>query len=804
MAELVLRRTQNTFPLNKLLHLELVLALIFSFPSNQTSPHLMNGPNAFLLLVGILTSFCLQSQEICANGLDDDGDGLIDLNDTEDCPCFILDQVPSLLPNPSFEEFDRGAEGCFSQQPGGYPDRVAQANCLAGWRQASDGTTDAWNAFVFPGFPPIFPASIPQPIPSGSSCAGIWVGISDTDGLNNPDGTPIEFYREFLGACLEDNQRVQPGENYVAEFFVGFLDFSAQQIPGIRSPSPVDLALYGIRDCDQLFFPSADCPENAGAEGWELVATGRANGGSGRWVKVQMDFRATEDYAAFALGGQCGEDPGDRSPLWRNYYFIDEFRLNTAAEFAQENIGPVAVRGLNACDESLALLGPNIVGATYQWYRDGLAIAGATDRIYRPAPDNRPDGDYQLRTTTQNGCSISDPVRLQRPVLPDFFADSVAICGDSVTVFTNFNALNAQFLWDDGSTENRRTFYEPGIYSVTITASCIRQEESFVVVADLESTYSLSLDRETVCPGDTIDIRINSDWDLGFPTITNERGFAYPYDTETEIYSVPIDTAQVVYVAYRNGCGNFREAFPLPFGDRLNVTPTIVQPNCQRPRGSISLNVQPLLPELAITWTDGSGQVIANQQTQLNGLDPGTYTVNLSNGVNCEEQRVFLIEFEDDFVATVNLQPENCSSSSLAVADLSNGTPPFRYQWRDADGAPLGGNQPRLNNLPPGDYSLIVEDGDGCRLPVSFSVPTRPLLGASRPTAMVDCAVGGGNLIGGATAGTAPYEFSLDGNNFQPSNEFNGLPTGSYRVWVRDANGCLAQSDAVELGLPVE
>jgi hypothetical protein len=186
MAELVLRRTQNTFPLNKLLHLELVLALIFSFPSNQTSPHLMNGPNAFLLLVGILTSFCLQSQEICANGLDDDGDGLIDLNDTEDCPCFILDQVPSLLPNPSFEEFDRGAEGCFSQQPGGYPDRVAQANCLAGWRQASDGTTDAWNAFVFPGFPPIFPASIPQPIPSGSSCAGIWVGISDTGRAEQP------------------------------------------------------------------------------------------------------------------------------------------------------------------------------------------------------------------------------------------------------------------------------------------------------------------------------------------------------------------------------------------------------------------------------------------------------------------------------------------------------------------------------------------------------------------------------------------------------------------------------------------
>ena len=44
------------------------------------------------------------SQEICDNGIDDDGDGLIDLNDP-DCECngFGTPQtIPSLIPNPSF------------------------------------------------------------------------------------------------------------------------------------------------------------------------------------------------------------------------------------------------------------------------------------------------------------------------------------------------------------------------------------------------------------------------------------------------------------------------------------------------------------------------------------------------------------------------------------------------------------------------------------------------------------------------------------------------------------------------------
>ena len=60
-----------------------------------------------LLIVLLLCSVFATAQEICTNGIDDDADGLIDLNDTTDCVCNSGTTIPvSLIPNPSFEQLN--------------------------------------------------------------------------------------------------------------------------------------------------------------------------------------------------------------------------------------------------------------------------------------------------------------------------------------------------------------------------------------------------------------------------------------------------------------------------------------------------------------------------------------------------------------------------------------------------------------------------------------------------------------------------------------------------------------------------
>ena len=92
-----------------------------------------------LIIILSLLPIILTSQEICNNGIDDDGDGLIDLHDDEcECEGFSSAQnVPSLIPNYSFEDH--------SCCPGGY----SQLNCADTWQQASGNTSDYFNTCGF-------------------------------------------------------------------------------------------------------------------------------------------------------------------------------------------------------------------------------------------------------------------------------------------------------------------------------------------------------------------------------------------------------------------------------------------------------------------------------------------------------------------------------------------------------------------------------------------------------------------------------------------------------------------------------
>ncbi|RZJ66851.1 MAG: T9SS type B sorting domain-containing protein [Flavobacterium sp.] len=55
------------------------------------------------------------------------------------------------------------------------------------------------------------------------------------------------------------------------------------------------------------------------------------------------------------------------------------------------------------------------------------------------------------------------------------------------------------------------------------------------------------------------------------------------------------------------------------------------------------------------------------------------------------------------------------------------------------------------------------------------------------------------NTISIFVTGDGDYEYSLDGFNYQTSNEFSGLIPGEYTVYVNDANGCGLVTDTVYL-----
>ncbi len=81
---------------------------------------------------------------------------------------------------------------------------------------------------------------------------------------------------------------------------------------------------------------------------------------------------------------------------------------------------------------------------------------------------------------------------------------------------------------------------------------------------------------------------------------------------------------------------------------------------------------------------------------------------------------------------------------------------------------------------------------DGCSYQLTFNVTVGPAtLTATTSVLQASCAQcsdGGVHIT--PSGGTAPYRFSLDGQNFSLGYQFHGLAPGNYTLHVRDANGC--------------
>ncbi|MBI5915091.1 MAG: PKD domain-containing protein [Bacteroidetes bacterium] len=96
-------------------------------------------------------------------------------------------------------------------------------------------------------------------------------------------------------------------------------------------------------------------------------------------------------------------------------------------------------------------------------------------------------------------------------------------------------------------------------------------------------------------------------------------------------------------------------------------------------------------------------------------------------------------------------------------------------------------------NLAAGDVVYFTfTDQNGCDSVVQVSVTASPSLGFGATSATI-CAdsTNGYVQFGNLSGGVPPYQFSVDGQTFQPGDLVENLPGGNYTAWVQDANGCL-------------
>ena len=350
-----------------------------------------------------------QMEEVCDNGLDDDQDGLIDLNDP-DCECPVVEPV-SLIPNPSFED-----KTCC-------PNDRSQLECAETWIQASEPTTDYLHTCGWMGWDGL---PVPLPFPDGQAVVGFRDGRARM-------GEPDPEWKEYVGACLLAPMRV--GVSYRFEFWVGFTN-------GLNSPT-INIHLFGTGDCMNLPFGLGDsdfgCPTNG--PGWMKMGS-RSVSGTNRWVKTSIDVTPTQDIYAITIGPGCPNRPRENSL----YYFLDNLVLDelSAFEFTIKD------NGENPCTDQFALQVPQFDSLNYQWYLDGVALPGANESSYLPM---QVEGTYQVRVTSNLDCKVTN---IYPYVKPKFETDiNVVICeGEQLTFGSQALEVAGNYQRTIKSTEN--------------------------------------------------------------------------------------------------------------------------------------------------------------------------------------------------------------------------------------------------------------------------------------------------------------------------------------------------------------
>ncbi|MBS1581696.1 MAG: PKD domain-containing protein, partial [Bacteroidetes bacterium] len=418
---------------------------------------------AFLL--SFLFPLALSAQEICNNGIDDDADGLVDLNDP-DCPCSTVlmpPGLPSYIRNPSFED-----RMCC---PYGFVSIVSPPwlDCAAGWHQATSATSDYLHMCGYA------PAGMPMPPPDGQGAVGFYA---------------MTDYKEYVGTCLTYPLPSNPllaGTTYTLSLWIacagadGMHTQTEEQGSTSVFPDQFPLAIFGYANaCVPFPIGTMNC---IGDEpGWGELGRVMVQP-AWDWVRVSITFTPTQDIHSVIIGSACDlpasftthavVDSHGNTNYLSPYFLVDDLMLTIAQD---QVLSPTAVTGNLCLDNAVATAQPPAGATGYQWYLDGVALAGQNSTTLGISAAGLGTGVYTMASTFNGEClmgaAFMPPPIVPRP-LP--FLQPTSGCAPLTVAFadtTGGGTTTVSWNLGDGTELNdgafAHTYTAPGSYDVLL------------------------------------------------------------------------------------------------------------------------------------------------------------------------------------------------------------------------------------------------------------------------------------------------------------------------------------------------
>lgn len=192
------------------------------------------------------------------------------------------------------------------------------------------------------------------------------------------------------------------------------------------------------------------------------------------------------------------------------------------------------------------------------------------------------------------------------------------------------------------------------------------------------------------------------------------------------------------------------------------------------------------------TWKVGN-QIVATTRTFTDTVYTNTtYVVYYDNGCGCIAYDSIIVEAAPPVIDPPTFYSPTCNATDgYIVFNVSGGVPPYQFSidsgitWQAADSFP---------NLDIGFYTLMLKDSIDCYanpVPLIMSNPGAPTLDSIVVTNLTCNGSNDGVIELNVTGGGGAIQYSVDaGTTFQSSNQFTGLASGPYDIFIQDSVGC--------------
>lgn len=479
--------------------------------------------------------------------------------------------------------------------------------------------------------------------------------------------------------------------------------------------------------------------------------------------------------------------------------FTETFIISEPDEliFSNINFDPETISCFGANDGNISIeVSGGTAPYTYSWTKNNLPFSTSKDI------DNLEPGVYEITVIDANNCSpITQEFDIIEPAILDTTLSSQTNidCFGDATGEININTSGGRpieissgvfdytYAWQgpNGFTSNNQnlTGLYAGTYNLTVTdkSNCTDTLEVILTESDdIIITYTAT---EIKCYGDN-DASI---------TINNISGGNPPYSIAWSNLGsgyAQTNLSPGTYIITVTDDTNCEKEATVIIDDVpvYEMTPTVTQVSCFGANDArIVLNLVGGIDPVDLVWDDDPVAGV-----ERNNIGPGTYTVTITDGTPCILTETFTITEPDELTLSANttdaLACDDANSGAINLI-VTGGTLPMTYLWSNGD------TTEDLTNIPPGDYSVIVTDANGCEITGSYNINRfEPLQIEVTTETEVNCDTKTINqsFIAQASGGVPPYSYSwssgtVSGNNGEIMNTtFNGLVI----IEVTDSIGC--------------